>query len=111
MHPDSNTQIFNSGIGISAPRGTPVKAAGPGIVLYEGSLNGFGQVIIVDHGHNISTVYAHLGTTRVSGQDMVMPGTVIGTVGNTGTLEGYNLHFEVRVGDAAKNPLEYLKKT
>ncbi|MCL2009840.1 MAG: peptidoglycan DD-metalloendopeptidase family protein [Synergistaceae bacterium] len=110
-HPVFKTKSFNSGIDISASSGTPVRAAGPGEVLYEGWLRGFGQVVIIDHGRNISTVYANLGSTRVKEKDAVMPGTVIGTVGSAGTAEGYSLRFEVRVGDAAKNPLDYLKKT
>jgi len=109
-HPDSDAKTFNSGIGISAPSGTPVRAAGPGVVLHEGWLQGFGQVVIIDHGRNISTVYAHLATTRVRESDVVMPGTVIGTVGNTGAAGGYVLHFEVRVGGSAENPLDYLKR-
>jgi len=109
QHPDE-TQTFNSGIGISAPSGTQVRAAGPGVVLYEGWLQGFGQVVIIDHGRNMSTVYAHLADTQVRERDSVMPGTVIGTVGNTGASEGYSLHFEVRVGDAARNPLDYLRE-
>jgi len=111
VHPELKTKSFNSGIGISASSGTPVKAAGPGHVLYEGWLRGFGQVVIIDHGRNISTIYAHLGSTRVKEKDSVLPGAVIGTVGSTGTAEGHYLHFEVRVGDAAKNPLDYLKET
>ncbi|MDR2180971.1 MAG: peptidoglycan DD-metalloendopeptidase family protein [Synergistaceae bacterium] len=110
VHPVFKTKSFNSGIDIRAASGTPVKAAGPGQVLFEGWLRGFGQVVIIDHGQNISTVYAHLASTRVKEQDAVRPGTVIGTVGNTGTTESYGLHFEVRVKESAKNPLDYLKK-
>ena len=110
-HPDFKTASFNSGIDISVPSGTPVKAAGAGKVLYEGWLRGFGQIVIIDHGRGISTIYAHLASTRVKEKDAVTPGTVIGTVGGNGTMEGCNLHFEVRVGDSAKNPLDYLKKT
>jgi len=110
-HPVSKAITFYPGIGISVPSGTQVKAAGPGKVLYEGWLQGFGQVVIIDHGRNISTVYAHLATTLVKEKDAVMHGTVIGSVGSTGTAEGFNLHFEVRIGGAAKNPLDYLKKT
>jgi murein DD-endopeptidase MepM/ murein hydrolase activator NlpD len=110
VHPVFKTKSFNSGIDIRAASGTPVKAAGPGEVLYEGWLRGFGQVVIIDHGQNISTVYAHLASTRVKERDAVQPGTVIGTVGNTGTTESYSLHFEVRVKESAKNPLDYLKK-
>ena len=110
VHPVFKTKSFNSGIDIRAASGTPVKAAGPGEVLFEGWLRGFGQVVIIDHGQNISTVYAHLASTRVKERDAVQPGTVIGTVGNTGTTENYGLHFEVRVKESAKNPLNYLKK-
>ncbi|MDR1621913.1 MAG: peptidoglycan DD-metalloendopeptidase family protein [Synergistaceae bacterium] len=110
-HPVFKTKSFNSGIDIRAASGAPVKAAGPGEVLYVGWLRGFGQVVIIDHGQNISTVYAHLASARVKEHDAVQPGAVIGTVGNTGTTESYSLHFEVRVKESAKNPLNYLKKT
>jgi murein DD-endopeptidase MepM/ murein hydrolase activator NlpD len=110
VHPVFKTKSFNSGIDIRAASGTPVKAAGPGQVLFEGWLRGFGQVVIIDHGQNISTVYAHLASTQVKEQDAVQSGMVIGTVGNTGTTESYGLHFEVRVKESAKNPLNYLKK-
>ena len=111
VHPVFKTKAFNSGIDIRAPSGTPVKAAGPGEVLYEGWLRGFGQVVIIDHGQNISTVYAYLASTRVKERDVVQPGMVIGTVGNAGVTENYGLHFEIRVKELAKNPLDYLKKT
>ena len=109
VHPVFKTKSFNSGIDIRAAANTPVKAAGPGEVLFEGWLRGFGQVVIIDHGRNIATVYAHLASTRVKERDAVKAGTVVGTVGNTGAENA--LHFEVRVGDQAKNPLDYLKKT
>lgn len=110
VHPVFKTKSFNSGIDIRAAANAPVSASGPGEVLFQGWLRGFGEVIIIDHGRNISTVYAHLASAKVKEGDSVKPGMLIGTVGNTGTTEGYSLHFEVRVGDAAKNPLEYLKK-
>lgn len=107
-HPD-DTRTFNSGIGISAPSGTPVRAAGSGVVLYQGWLQGFGQVVIIDHGRNMSTIYAHLAGAQVRERDSVASGAIIGTVGNTGASDEYSLHFEVRVGDSARNPLEYLR--
>ncbi|MDR3264586.1 MAG: peptidoglycan DD-metalloendopeptidase family protein [Synergistaceae bacterium] len=110
VHPVFKTKSFNSGIDIRAAANAPVKAAGPGEVLYEGWLRGFGQVVIIDHGNNISTVYAHMASTKVKEGTAVKAGTVVGTVGNSGTADDYSLHFEVRVGDAAKNPLDYLKK-
>jgi murein DD-endopeptidase MepM/ murein hydrolase activator NlpD len=110
VHPVFKTKSFHSGIDLSAPRGTPVKAAAPGEVLFEGWMRGYGQVVIIDHGRNYSTVYAHMSSTQVKEGTVVGAGTVIGTVGNTGTTTGYHLHFEVRVGSTAKNPLDYLKR-
>lgn len=109
VHPVFKTKIFNSGIDIKASSGTSVKAAGPGEVLYQGWLRGFGQVVIIDHGGDLSTVYAHLGGASVREGSMVKTGTVIGKVGNTGTDSEYGLHFEVRKGGAAQNPMNWLK--
>jgi murein DD-endopeptidase MepM/ murein hydrolase activator NlpD len=109
VHPVFKTRAFHSGIDIASPRGTPVKAAAPGEVLFEGWMRGYGQVIIIDHGRNYSTVYAHMSSTRVKDGAVVGAGATIGAVGDTGTTTGYHLHFEVRVGSSAKNPLDYLK--
>ena len=110
VHPVFKTKVFNSGIDIKAASGTPVKAAAPGEVLYQGWLRGFGQVVIIDHGGDLSTVYAHLGGASVREGSTVKTGTVIGKVGNTGADSEYGLHFEVRKGGAAQNPMNYLKK-
>ena len=110
VHPVFKTKVFNSGIDISAAPGTPIRAAGPGEVLYNGWIRGFGQVVIVDHGGNISTVYAHLASASVREGDAVRTGTVIGTAGNSGTDADYGLHFEVRVNGSAQNPMNYLRK-
>lgn len=109
VHPVFKTKAFHSGIDIAAPSGTPVKAAAAGEVLFDGWLRGYGQVVILDHGRNYSTVYAHLSSTSVREGQIVKAGTVIGRVGKTGTTTGYHLHFEVRVGSQVKNPLDYLK--
>ena len=110
VHPVFKTKVFNSGIDIKAAAGTPVKAAGPGEVLYQGWLRGFGQVVIIDHGGNLSTVYAHLGGSSVREGSVVKTGTVIGRVGNSGTDSEYGLHFEVRKNGSAQNPMNYLRK-
>lgn len=110
VHPTFKTKIFNSGIDIKAASGTAVKAAGPGEVLYQGWLRGFGQVIIIDHGGDLSTVYAHLGGASVREGSSVKAGTVIGRVGNTGTDSEYGLHFEVRKKGSAVNPMNYLRR-
>ena len=109
-HPVFRTKVFNSGIDIRAAAGAPVKAAGPGEVLFSGWLRGFGQVVIVNHGDNLTTVYAHLDRTSVSEGDAVRMGSLLGTVGNTGTSGEYSLHFEVRQGGTAKDPMNYLRR-
>lgn len=110
VHPTFKTKIFNSGIDIKAAAGTPVKAAGAGEVLYQGWLRGFGQVVIIDHGGDLTTVYAHLGGTSVREGSVVKTGTVIGRVGNTGTDSEYGLHFEVRRNGTAQNPMNFLRR-
>ena len=110
VHPTFKTKIFNSGIDIAAPAGTPVKAAGAGEVLYQGWLRGLGQVVIIDHGADLTTVYAHLGRTSVREGANVNTGTVIGSAGNTGTDAEYGLHFEVRRNGSAVNPMNYLRR-
>ena len=109
-HPVFKTRVFNSGIDIRAAAGAPVKAAGPGEVLFSGWLRGFGQVVIVNHGDSLSTVYANLGRTSVGEGDAVRVGSILGTVGNTGAGGEYSLHFEVRQGGTAKDPMNYLRR-
>lgn len=111
VHPVFKTKIFNSGIDIRAASGAPVKAAGPGEVIFNGWIRGFGHVVIIDHGGSLSTVYAHLASARVNEGDAVRTGTVVGTVGNSGTDVDYGLHFEVRSAGNAQNPINYLKKS
>jgi murein DD-endopeptidase MepM/ murein hydrolase activator NlpD len=110
VHPVFKTKSMHSGLDVSAPRGTPIKTAAPGEVLFEGWMRGYGQVVIVDHGRDYSTVYAHMSSTRVKVGTVLGADSIIGAVGNTGTSTGFHLHFEVRVGGAAKNPLDYLKR-
>ncbi len=109
VHPTFKTKVFNSGIDIKASAGAQVKAAGAGEVLFKGWLKGFGQVVIIDHGNNISTVYAHLASSNVKEGSRVKAGAVIGRVGNSGTSSDYGLHFEVRNNGNAQNPLNFLR--
>ena len=110
VHPVFKTKMMHTGMDIRAPRGTPVRAAGPGEVLFAGWLRGYGQVIIIDHGNNLSSVYAHLSSMSVREGSAVKKGQTIGAVGSTGTATGAHLHFEVRVGGDARDPMRYLRK-
>jgi len=109
LHPQFNTKMKHTGIDIAAPIGTPVRAAAAGEVLFAGWLRGYGQVIILDHGGNMTTVYAHLSRTDVRDGQEVAQGQVLGGVGNTGITTGSHLHFEVRIGGEARNPRNYLR--
>ncbi|NCC95414.1 MAG: peptidase M23 [Synergistales bacterium] len=108
VHPVFKTKTVHTGIDISAPNGTPVKAAGAGDVLYSGWLRGYGQIIILDNGGGYSTVYAHLSRIIATEGQRVVAGQHIGNVGDTGVTTGSHLHFEVRVKGDAKDPLKYL---
>ena len=109
VHPVFKTKITHTGLDISAPKGTPVKAADPGEVLYTGWMRGYGQVVIIDHGGDLTTVYAHLSKIETTEDAKVSRQTVIGRVGSTGVATGNHLHFEVRVNGNAVNPMKYLR--
>lgn len=109
IHPIFKTKITHTGLDISAPKGTPVKAADTGEVLFTGWLSGYGHVVILDHGGNLTTVYAHLSTIECREGAKVNRGGLIGRVGSTGVATGNHLHFETRVNGNAVNPMRYLK--
>ena len=110
MHPILKRNILHSGIDIAAPNGTPVKAAAPGEVIYDGWLRGYGRVVVLDHGRGYSTLYAHLSASLVHDGQSVKQGEVIARVGKTGNTTGYHLHFEVRKFGTPDNPMKYLKR-
>ncbi|MGI8792471.1 MAG: murein hydrolase activator EnvC family protein, partial [Acidimicrobiales bacterium] len=98
----------HAGIDISASTGTPIGASKAGIVIYSGSMSGYGNVVIVDHGGGFSTLYAHQSRLAVGDGASVSQGEVVGYVGNTGRSTGPHLHFETRVNGDAQNPRRYL---
>jgi murein DD-endopeptidase MepM/ murein hydrolase activator NlpD len=98
----------HDGIDLSAPAGTPVKTAAPGRVIYAGEQRGYGQIVIVEHGGGLVTIYAHNQDLRVKSAQLVRPGQVIATVGESGRTSGPHLHFEVRKDGTPVDPLEYL---
>ncbi len=110
VHPVFKTKLMHTGIDIKSPEGTTVKAAAPGEVLFAGWLRGYGQIVILDHGRDLTTVYAHLSRISVEEGQIVRDGETIGNVGSTGVTSGPHLHFEVRVNGDAKDPLGYLAR-
>ena len=103
--------LFNDGINIGANRGASVAAAENGVVAYAGNeVKGMGNLIIIQHSDGWMTVYAHMDSLAVRRGARVNVGQKIGTVGQTGKVDKPQLHFEVRKGTKAYNPIQYLKK-
>lgn len=101
--------LYNDGINIAAPRGTPVKAAENGVVVYAGNaLKGSGNLILVRHEGRWMSAYAHLDSIGVRKGQVVKRGSVIGKVGSTGSVSTSQLHFEVRRGTSALDPMRYM---
>ena len=99
---------MHEGIDIGAPYGTPVVAAMAGTVTYAGSMSGYGNIVLIDHGGGMSTAYAHQNSLVVGTGAAVAAGQQVGTVGSTGRSTGPHLHFEIRAGGSPQDPLGYL---
>jgi len=103
--------LFNDGINIAASRGASVAAAENGVVAYAGNeVKGMGNLIIIQHSDGWMTVYAHMDSLGVRRGARVNVGQKIGTVGQSGKVDKPQLHFEIRKGTKAYNPIQYLKK-
>jgi murein DD-endopeptidase MepM/ murein hydrolase activator NlpD len=99
---------FHSGQDIEAPWGAPVVAGASGRVSFVGWQNGYGQLVVVDHGGGLTTRYGHLSHIDVELNQTVSRAQFLGKVGSTGRSTGPHLHYEVRINDQAVNPLQYL---
>ncbi|HVF75803.1 MAG TPA: peptidoglycan DD-metalloendopeptidase family protein [Acidimicrobiales bacterium] len=99
---------MHQGIDIGAGTGVPIRAAKAGEVIFAGSMSGYGNTVIVDHGGGFTTLYAHQSRIGSSEGQSVSQGQVIGYVGSTGRSTGPHLHFETRVNGSARNPRNYL---
>jgi len=109
IHPVFNTERKHEGIDIDAEIGDPVKAVLDGNIDEVRQDDYFGNVIMIDHGNQLKTVYAHLGEVKVKVDQQVNQGEIIGLVGNTGVTTGSHLHFEVRRNDKAVDPVNELE--
>lgn len=108
-HPEFGTELTNNGIDIASPLGTDIRCVAPGRVEYVSTLPGYGNCIIVRHGGGYYTLYAHASEVGVSAGDLVEQGDVLGAVGNTGSVSGSSLHFEIRKGTDPVDPLRWLR--
>jgi len=105
---NESTVIFSKGIEIGAGQGTDVKAVYGGNVLFADWFKGYGQMVILDHGDGYYSLYAHLSQVMVSVKERVQEGQKIGKVGDTGSLKGPALYFEIRYHGEPQDPMVWL---
>jgi septal ring factor EnvC (AmiA/AmiB activator) len=109
VHPLYQTITMNNGIDISATDGQTVRCIADGTVIYTGSMRGLGKLVIVDHGGDYLTIYAHLEEISVSANSAIATGAVLGQAGIGADAEGASLHFEIRKSTDSLDPLLWLK--
>jgi murein DD-endopeptidase MepM/ murein hydrolase activator NlpD len=108
MHPTLHVRKMHTGIDIPCPTGTPIVAANGGTIIMAGWNNSYGNVVMVDHGGKIVTLYAHNSKLAVSEGDIVGQGQTIAYAGSTGNSTGPHCHFEVRVNGEYQDPLQWV---
>lgn len=99
---------IHTGLDIAASKGTPIKAAAGGTVIYSGRKGSYGNLLVIDHGNGVETYYGHCNSLVASTGEKVSQGQVVAYVGSTGNSTGPHLHLEIRVNGVAKNPQNYL---
>jgi murein DD-endopeptidase MepM/ murein hydrolase activator NlpD len=99
----------HTGIDIPAKLGKDIIAAENGIVSFSGRMSGYGRIIVLKHGGNLSSVYAHNNENLVKKGQKVYRGQLIGKIGRSGKATGDHLHFEIRRNDKAINPIAYIR--
>lgn len=109
IHPILKTKKLHTGIDVGVPTGGDIVSAAAGVVIYSGSLGGYGNTIMVDHGGSIVTLYAHNSRLIVKENDLVKRGDVVAKAGSTGMSTGPHLHFEVRKNGVYQDPMTWLK--
>jgi len=109
IHPIKKIGHNHTGTDIGAPEGANIYAVLPGIVIAAGESGGYGYRVIIDHGDEVSTLYAHASKILVSVGDAVEQGDIIGLVGETGTATGPHLHIEVRVNNVPQDVMTFLE--
>ena len=107
-HPMSRRFKMHSGIDVASPRGTPIKSPAPGKVIFAGRRSGYGNMVLIDHGYGIVTVYAHLNKIFVKNGVKISRDELFATVGSTGASTGPHLHYEVQVDGIPSDPLAFV---
>ncbi len=105
-HPILNRIRAHRGVDYAAPRGTPIKASGDGKIIFRGTKSGYGKTVILQHGGNITTLYAHMSSyvLKLGVGKRVKQGQTIGFVGKTGLATANHLHYEYRLNGVHRNP-------
>ncbi len=101
---------YHNGMDIAVPMGTPIKAAGSGVVVRAGEAGGYGNLVEIDHGYGIHSFYGHNSSLTVNAGQTVKKGDIIAKAGSTGRSTGSHCHFEVRVYDEVKDPRDFLEE-
>lgn len=109
VNPRFNTVTVQKGLDIRAGEGSEVTTVAEGTVVYAGWLKGYGNLVIIDHGGSYHSLYAHLANAQVDVGAKVQAGQLVGQVGDTGSLKGSYLYFEIRKEGQAIDPLPWLK--
>ncbi|MGH9002059.1 MAG: M23 family metallopeptidase, partial [Acidimicrobiia bacterium] len=107
-HPIFGDTRLHAGVDFSAGAGTPIRASGPGRVVWAGPRGGYGNLVAIDHGNGLATLYAHQSRIDVTIGEKVATGEVVGLVGSTGFSTGPHLHFETREFGTPADPQFYL---
>ena len=109
-HPYDGSYRFHGGVDIAADPGTPVRAPAEGIVIFSGYREGYGKVVVIDHGYGIRTLFAHASKLFVNSGIRVKRGDILSQVGSTGHSTGPHLHYEIRKNGVPVNPMTFLSR-
>jgi murein hydrolase activator len=108
-HPQFGITVFRRGIEIEAREGEAVRAVSDGQVAYADWYKGYGKLMIIEHSNGLYTLYGNLSRLDLNKGDHVIQGQVIGLAGDTGSLKGSKLYFEIRQNGEAQDPLAWLR--
>jgi murein DD-endopeptidase MepM/ murein hydrolase activator NlpD len=109
--PFSGEGAIHTGVDLSAPLGTIVRAAADGIVVHAEWMGGYGRLVVIDHGNGLQTFYGHLSRFEVITGQEIRRGDVIGRSGASGRVTSPHLHYEVRIGGTPVNPYPFLARS
>jgi len=108
IDPFTGSRTSHEGIDICAPKGTPVLATADGIVKFANRHAGYGLTLVIDHGHGVTTWYAHVGSIKVVSGESVKKNQIVATVGTSGRVTAPHVHYEVRDNLKPVDPAQYI---